>query len=209
MTTLYLLIYLLFIIVVSLTVSLIVYRLKVPSPKLIIGLIMFLIISPLVVGYFYLVYFNSMSEMTVPDLTGLRLEEAVKKLEAMGLRGNEVGSVYELRYPEGSVVSQRPEGGRKVKSGRIVNLMVSSGRRKVTVPSLIERSLNQAEEILAAGELQLGRIALELHPGIGEGTILEQDPVAGEEVGMGTPVNLTVSTSFEVIIQQTSEVEQQ
>jgi serine/threonine-protein kinase len=201
----YLSLYLFFIIVVSLIISFLVLALKLPSPRLIITIVIIFILSPLIFGYFYLIYFESLPEMTVPDVTGLPLPAAREKIETLGLKAREAGKVFEAKHPEGAVVSQRPEGGRRVKAGRVVNLMVSSGKRKVPVPSLVGRPLAQADEILSAAELRVGDIRFEQNNNPAEGTILAQEPLAGEETAAGDPVDLLVSTTLEVIVEESTE----
>jgi serine/threonine-protein kinase len=203
--TSYLTFYLLFVIAVSLAVSLIVLRLKLPSPRLIVTLIMLFVVSPLIIGYFYLMYFDSLPEMAAPDVIGLPFAAAKAQLEAVGLKAREAGQVYESKQQEGTVVSQRPEPGRMVKIGRMVNLMISGGKRKVQVPNLIGRPLTQADEILMAAELQLGDIRFEQNAGQPEGTIIAQEPLGGEEANAGGGIDLLVATSREVITQEITE----
>jgi beta-lactam-binding protein with PASTA domain len=205
MVTTYLTLYLLFVIAVSLVVSLIVLRLKLPSPRLIITLLILFVISPLVVGYFYLMYFNSLPETVTPDVTGQMFEEAAARIEAIGLKAREAGRVYDSKRPEGTVVAQRPEAGRNVKVGRVVNLMVSGGKRKVPVPNLVGRPLTQADEILLAAELRLGDIRFERNPDLPEGSIIAQEPLGGEETEAGNGIDLLVVTSSEVIIEEVTE----
>jgi eukaryotic-like serine/threonine-protein kinase len=208
MTT-YISLYLLFLIAASLAVGLIVLRLKLPSPRLVIALIMLFVVSPLVIGYFYLMYFNSLPELITPDVTGLPFEEAKVRIDAIGLKAREGGQVYEAKQPEGTVVAQRPEAGRQVKLGRVVNLMVSGGKRKVPVPNLVGRPLTQADEVLQAAELQIGELRFEQNLSLPEGTIMAQDPLGGEEAGAGGGVDLLVATSSEVITEETTEETQQ
>src|SRR3989344_3206504 len=111
-----------------------------------------LIALSMTAGYFYLAYFDSLPEAVVPDVAGLTFEAAAEKLEETGLRARMAGSGYETKYPQGAVVSQRSEGGRRVKIGRVVNLMVSSGQRQAVVPNLLGKPLSQAETLLAAAE---------------------------------------------------------
>jgi beta-lactam-binding protein with PASTA domain len=197
MTT-YLTLYLLLVIAVSLVISLIVLRLKLPSPRLVITLIMLFVASPLIVDYFYLMYFNALPETITPDVIGLPFVEAKARVEAIGLKAREAGQVYESKRPEGAVVAQRPEAGRQVKVGRVINLMVSGGKRKVPVPNLVGRPLTQADEILLAAELQLGELRFEQNTSLPEGTIIAQEPLPSEEVGVGSEVDLLIATSYEV-----------
>ena len=202
--------YLAFIILVSILISLLVLKLNLPKPQIIIP-ITIVILLPIIVGYFYLTYFTSIPETVVPHLTGLPLEKAFEELESLDLKGRFAGTVFDMRHPEGSVVSQRPEGGRRVKIGRVVRLLASSGKRKVNVPNLLGRLAVQAEAVLAAKGLFLGEVekdfVFELDPGI----ILTQNPLPGEEVEAGSSVNITVSTTeeIELVIETTEEGEEE
>lgn len=204
----YLSFYLILVIVVSLLVSLLVLRLKLPLPQLFISLIMLFILSPLLLGYVYTVYFNALPETMVPDVTGLTLEAAKVKLEAGQLRARVAGTVFEMKKTEGLVASQRPEAGRTAKAGRVVNLMISSGREKVNVPNLLGRTLAQADALLTPAQLQIGEIRFEHSPTLQEGAILAQEPLSGEQSEMGGRVDLLIATSQEVITDENMEEKQ-
>ncbi|MDD5382357.1 MAG: PASTA domain-containing protein [Candidatus Margulisbacteria bacterium] len=193
----YLTFYLIFIIIASLLVSLIVLRLKFPSPQVVIPLVIALILVPAPVGYVYVTYFNSLPETSIPDLSGLTLDTAMAKLESLDLKGRHAGSVYDMKYPEGRVVSQRPEAGRKVKVGRLVSLLTSSGRRRTIVPNLLGRPAAQIEEVLAAKGLLLGEVRQDFMPELDPGIVLTQSPLPGEEVDVDSAINVTVSSTAE------------
>ena len=205
MVTSYLSLYLGFVIIASLIVSLLVLRLKLPSPRLISALLVLFIVSPLILGYFYLVYFDSLPEVTVPDVAGRPMEVAKERLAAVNLQAREAASVYESKYPEGIIVSQRPEAGRNVKTGRIINLMVNAGQTKVPVPDLLGQPISQAGGILQAAQLQQGDLRWEKNPELAEGVIIAQEPMPGEQAGMGSRVDLLVATTAEVITQETTD----
>ncbi|MBN3033207.1 MAG: PASTA domain-containing protein [Candidatus Saganbacteria bacterium] len=197
--------YLVLVIVASLVVSLLTARLGLPAPRLIVTLFVILILSPLVVGYLYVVYFDSLPEVIVPAVTGVTLEVARERLAAVDLQGREAGQVYEPKYPEGIIISQRPEAGRNVKVGRVVNLMINSGESKVPVPNVIGQLISQAGGILQAAQLRIGDIRWEKNPGQAEGTIIAQEPMPGEQAVFGSRVDLLAATSAEVITEESSE----
>lgn len=197
--------YLIFVIVFSILISLVILRFKFPSPQIIIPLIISIVLLPGIGGYIYFTYFTGIPEVVVPDLTGKRLKTALMELDSLKLKGKEAGSVYDMRYAEGRVVSQQPEVGRMVKVGRTVNLIVSSGKRKVVVPNLLGRPQVQARAVLAAKGLYLGNIdteyAIDLEPGI----VLAQIPLPGDQVNVNSYVSITISTSQEPIVEEVTE----
>ena len=108
----------------------------------------------------------------MPNVTGVAFDVAKERLEADSLRAREAGNIFDAKYPEGFVVSQRPEGGRNVKAGRIINLMINSASSKVPVPDLLGKPFSQAGAILQAADLAQGDVRWEKNPGLAEGTII-------------------------------------
>lgn len=186
--------YLVFIIVVSLLVSLLVSRLKRPSPRLIILLIVLVLGLPFLAGYFYTIYFNSIPDVTMPDLKGLPLTVALEQLKLSQLKGRVGGSIAETEITTGAVVSQRPEAGRLVKVGRTVNLLVSAKVEKVQVPNLLGQPADKMAELLGEKGLQLQTVSYEYGAGIDAGLVISQLPLPGETVEAGSGVEVTVST---------------
>ena len=82
----------------------------------------------LFVAFFYLflpAYTRHGDAVTVPDLSELRLEEAVAKLEEAGLAHEVADSVYQANHGAMEIVSQEPPATSKVKPGRKVYLVVN------------------------------------------------------------------------------------
>ncbi len=186
--------YLIFVIAAALLIGLLVLRLKLPAPQIIIPLIMIVIILPVLSGYYYAVYFDSIPDMIVPDLRGMSVTAATEKLRTLDLKGRLAGQIIETEVPLGAVVSQRPEGGRRVKVGRTVNFLISANVQRVPVPNLLGQPESQLEGLLAAKGLQVSVISYEFSPGVDFGIILNQNPLPGEIVAAGTSVEVTVST---------------
>lgn len=99
---------------------------------------------------------------TVPDLTGIPLEEA---LAAVGREGLEIvvnDSLYVPAYEGGIVLDQLPEKGVGVKPGRTVYVTINSFRQKtVEVPYVAGRSLRQAKNMLEVAGLGIEKIVYE------------------------------------------------
>ena len=65
-------------------------------------------------------------EITVPDLTGMSVEEAGRLLASEKMRLNIVDSVYVKRMGRGLVYRQNPKAGSKVKEGRCIHLTINA-----------------------------------------------------------------------------------
>ena len=98
-------------------------------------------------------------EVTVPDLSGLSVQDAGSMASRAALKVVVADSVYMRRVARGAVVSQLPRAGSKVKPGRKIALTVNSQvPKKVSMPNLIHVSLRQAKAELSAKGLMLGRL---------------------------------------------------
>lgn len=70
-----------------------------------------------------------------PDVTHLPLTEAGKRIETAGLTLGECAKGDSENLPEGTVMSQAPQPGRRVVEGTAVELLVSTGRAPKPAPS--------------------------------------------------------------------------
>jgi beta-lactam-binding protein with PASTA domain len=196
----YLSYYLVFIIIVSILFGLLALKKKFLAPRFVIPIFLFIVLLPVPAIYFYVTYFTAIPEVAVPDLTGVEVEEAREKLTSLKLKFFHGGQIYNMEYPEGIIVSQRPEAGRKVKIGRTVNFLTSSGKMKAEVPDLLGRPQVQAEAVLSAKGLSLGEVEKKYDPELNNGIILEQAPLPGEEVEVGALVDITIASNDRVLM---------
>ncbi len=133
-------------------------------------------------------------EVDMPDLVGLSKADAIAKIEKMGLK---VGTIYE-KYADqepGTVVSQDPKKGSKRKRGDAVDITVSKGKetKKVRVPNVVGKSLQEATGILKANGLTVGSVTKQ-ESREAAGTVLSQSQ-QGADVEEGTSISLVVADS--------------
>lgn len=138
-------------------------------------------------------YVRSDATATVPNVVGMRYEEASEYLERHGFTPHKSDERYDQRYPKGTIVLQNPAPEATVKPGRRVYLVVSSGEQRVEVPSIRGRSLRDARFALERHGLQMGAITYEVSTLYPENTIIEQGVPPGHEIPRGTAVNVIVS----------------
>jgi serine/threonine-protein kinase len=130
-------------------------------------------------------------EVEVPRVVGLRAGDAQAVLGGRQL-GMRIADRAYSNLAKDSVVRQSPLPGARVKSGQRVQVVLSLGPQKVTIPSLEGKNLRTARiELLRAG-LQVGEVSLlplgEVEPGI----ILQQNPPGGATNAGSPRVNLLV-----------------
>lgn len=110
---------------------------------------------------------------TVPDLTGISIEEAHAEARRHGLKISVNDSLYVPTYEGGMVLDQLPEKGVEVKPGRTIYITINSFTQKmVDVPYVAERSLRQAKNMLEVAGLGIKEIVF--HPDMATAYVLEQ-----------------------------------
>lgn len=107
-----------------------------------IGIILFIIFKWLNV------YTRHGETVTIPNLKGLEISEAMELLEEQGFR-YVIDSIYTDKAEPGTVYEQEPEANSLVKENRNIYLtIVSSDAPSIKLPDLIDVSLREAQAIL-------------------------------------------------------------
>ncbi|MDO4948723.1 MAG: PASTA domain-containing protein [Bacteroidales bacterium] len=103
--------------------------------------------------------------VTVPNVKGLPMEQAMNELGKQLLKSQVIDSTYVRGMPAGAVLEQIPEGASKVKEGRMVYLTINTGTiPTLIIPDLIDNSsFRQAEAKLRSMGFKLN--APEMVPG--------------------------------------------
>lgn len=101
-------------------------------------------------------------EITVPDVTGLYLEEAAPILEAEGLTLQVIDSTFSDKVPLGAIVEQNPPALSHVKHGRHIYIIMNANfRPKVMLPDLYDISYRQAIATLKGLGIEVEEIVYE------------------------------------------------
>ncbi|MFE0354844.1 Stk1 family PASTA domain-containing Ser/Thr kinase [Streptomyces nigra] len=140
----------------------------------------------------------SNDSVAVPSLIGETQDSAKELLANVDLKLGEVKQDECENQPKGKICSQSPDSKEEVDKGSAVDVVVSTGAPKVTVPSVIGISLEDAREKLEGDDFQF-TIKTETREVSAEepGTVLDQDPQRGEEVEKGSTITLTVAKEQE------------
>ncbi|WEK21083.1 MAG: PASTA domain-containing protein [Candidatus Pedobacter colombiensis] len=111
----------------------------------------------LMAAFFSLRYYTKHGEgLNVPSLKGLAFQQAVSKLEEMGLR-YEVDSVYIMDSPPGIVVDQDPNAGTFVKDNRTIYLTINTALAPdAKFPDVEFKSLKEAQALMESFGFKLG-----------------------------------------------------
>ncbi|HHI03874.1 MAG TPA: PASTA domain-containing protein [candidate division Zixibacteria bacterium] len=133
------------------------------------------------------------TEFELPEITGYQLQDAEHVLDLVGLGIEVTSEEYHADKDEGTVLSQYPQAGTKVKSGRIIKVVTSIGQKSVKVPQLAGFSVRQAKLNIEGSGLVLGDIAWTFSDSLPERVVVFSYPASGTEIPYGSPVNLMVN----------------
>jgi beta-lactam-binding protein with PASTA domain len=129
---------------------------------------------------------NHGESITVPDITGMSLEEAQAFLESRNLAYVVNDSSFSLDHKPSTVLSQYPKPGANVKENRKIYVSLNSTvPPEVRMPKLIDTSLKSAELTLRSFGLQVGSITYKKD--LAQNAILGQY-LGGSEIKPGTLV---------------------
>jgi beta-lactam-binding protein with PASTA domain len=138
-------------------------------------------------------YVKSSSIAVVPNVVGMRSQEALNKLTEAGYEPTEYERRFDDKVAEGVVIRQTPESGEETKPGRTVYLVVSGGKEMAVVPDLIGKSLRDARMQLLKSNLSVGEISTSYSEVAPNGTIFQQAPSPGSKINTATKVNVVLS----------------
>ena len=133
------------------------------------------------------------SEVIIPSIKGLSIEQAKTLCESKGLSIKEDERRYDESIPANHIVSQEPSEGERVKKGRVISVVVSEGSKTVYMPDITSRPLRQANLIMEQCGLKTGMLASVFSYEKGKDEIIAQSPVAGSLIKRGSAVNLLIS----------------
>lgn len=137
-------------------------------------------------------------EIEVKSFIGMQLSEAEELLDKDGLKYT-VNYAYSTEYANNIVIRQNINPGQKVKTGRFIELTVSQGSQKFTMPAITDMTLSQAKVTLSKYNVTIESTEV-VDETVAAGKIITQDPEEGKEVAAGTVIKVTVSQGKEISV---------
>jgi serine/threonine-protein kinase len=134
-------------------------------------------------------YFTQEDTREVPSVEGLRLEQAVSRLQDDGVKSDIVTEPSD--EAQGTVFAQDPAGGTEAEEGSTVEVRVSGGPETTAVPNAVGLAETEARDrLVAAGfQVETREVFSEREPG----TVVSQEPSAGADADAGATVTIEVS----------------
>jgi eukaryotic-like serine/threonine-protein kinase len=133
----------------------------------------------------------------VPELQGSPQSEARRTLRRLGFEVDVVREPSDT-IPSNRVVGTRPAGGEELERGQTVTLVVSSGKERIAVPTVTGLDVEEARGRLEGAGFQVVTRRQE-DKDADPGTVLGQDPPAGQSVPKGSSITLTVAKEPEQV----------
>lgn len=136
--------------------------------------------------------------VVVPDVKGLKVEEAEEFFRNNNLRFNVIDSVFSKDVKPGAIVELVPSAGSKVKEGRIVFITVNAMTSQMAaIPEVEDLSFRQAYALLRARGFE--HVEIEYVPGDYKDLAVEvalqgRRLKNGEHVSLTAPLTLKVSS---------------
>jgi beta-lactam-binding protein with PASTA domain len=135
----------------------------------------------------------SAASVFTPAFTGQTQVDANAECGRLRLRCVVIASQASDQYPKGVVMSQQPDAGSRVREGRQISLIVSSGVTIFPMPDLRFESLRNAGLDLNRFKLQLDKTTAVPNDEAPRDYVVGQDPAPLASVRQGSKVSLQVS----------------
>jgi serine/threonine-protein kinase len=133
-----------------------------------------------------------MSTVLVPPVSGLKVEEALRMLQAKGLQAGPQKSAVSETIAPGMVVDSQPPAGSAVQPSSAVSLVVAGPAGK-PVPKVVGKRLPRGKKMLEDAGFKVGKTQYKYDPCCGEYIILKQTPDEGAAAPAGAVIDLIVN----------------
>ncbi len=170
-------------------------KLKKYSKRLIIiptVIILLGLISLLIADNFILPWYVDEPEITVPNLVGMHKDQAIKILQELNLNPIQEGPRFDENFEKDHVMFHNPAQGRKVKINRRIYLFVSGGEPLIKMPSLLGRTLRDAQITIERLGLVSGEV-VEKRSEFPANTVIGQGIEEGITLPKGDTISLQIS----------------
>jgi len=136
---------------------------------------------------------KSEDTVIVPSLEGKDVVYALELLTELELNTKVKGSEYTADIPKNYVVFQEPQPGAEIKKGRDVKIILSKGPKTVSMPKLLDLSVQQANIILEEYGICQGELSRTYNKKVEKDHIIAQVPSQGTMISRGGCVDLLIS----------------
>ena len=132
-----------------------------------------------------------------PKFRNLTLSQAERLAEKVGAKVRVRLEEYSTEVEEGKIISQAPQANMPINEGDTITVVISKGNKEVDVPSLVGRTIGEAETILKDAKLNVN-YKFEYSDTYTKDTVISQSPSLGS-IDIGGTVTIVVSKGPQAI----------
>jgi beta-lactam-binding protein with PASTA domain len=136
---------------------------------------------------------RGLGQVQVPNLVGLRPEDALRQLAASGLQPGPQKTIASTTIPAGAVAQTEPPAGSPLPPQGPVTLVLSSGTPAKPVPKVTGMRQGRARKALEDAGFTLGKTRYTVDEDRMGGLVLRQEPAEGTQAAPGSAVDITVN----------------
>ena len=166
---------------------------------IILGTIVGVLIAALLFVFILWPRISSGSDVEIPDVQGMTVEQAQNALEDDGLEvEKKTKEEASDDVDEGKVIGTDPEIGESVKEGTKVTLIVSTGSEKIEIEDYTGKDVDDVKRELEDAGIRVVTEERDVASGDGvkENTIIDQDVEPGTKLGDGDTITLTIPNIY-------------
>jgi serine/threonine-protein kinase len=131
--------------------------------------------------------------VVVPEVVGKTFSQAKQELGQKKLALSLAGQQFDGLREKGTIISQSPAAGSRLKIQQAVKVVISRGSEQIVVPRFLNRSLEAVVPGLKEAGLTKGNVSFTHTPAYPAGRIIAQSPPPQSQVQRDTPLHFLVS----------------
>ena len=133
--------------------------------------------------------------VSMPNLIALSLQQASIILEENDMCQDKLSRTYHTRMEKDHIIAQVPVAGTVIPRGTCINLLVSKGTQPLAfkMPDLSGLTLEDALQAIEKANLIIGELKSAYQKSTPRNIIVEQEPVSGQRITIGSPVSLLIN----------------
>jgi serine/threonine-protein kinase len=133
--------------------------------------------------------------VSMPNLIALSMQQANIILEENDMCQGKLARTYNGKIEKDGIIAQVPAAGAVVARGACIDLLVSKGARPgaFKMPDLAGLTLADALQSIEKINLTIGQLKSAYQKSKPRNIIVEQEPVSGQRVIIGSPVSLLIN----------------
>lgn len=138
------------------------------------------------------------NNVKIPDIVGKNIKKATKELEEADLKIRIMSEKEDEETESGTILSQNPDAGIKLRKGEEVSVIVSKQPENITdIPDVVGKGLDEAKKLIEDKKLK-HNVKYKFSKDVEEGFVMSQSPAKEQKAKFDDVVTIEVSKGEEV-----------